>query len=385
VAFDPFGPEVQADPYPAYRRLRDHAPVHHNAERGLWSLSRYDDIRQASRDWRTFSTAAGTDPDYVGKVLGLNGFLDVDPPRHDDLRKLVLDFFAPASIAALEPRIAREADRLIDGFAPRGEVDLAREFACILPLVVVSELVGVPGADLRDLTRLVFRCYEPSPFELTDGVQEASDALKGYFTDQLDECSRRPRPDILTRLAQARDQQAATLDELLDTCLLLFIAGYMTTAGLLGAAMHLLVLHPDVRAQLAADPTGWPLAVEEFLRFDPPVQLLARSTTADVTLHDTTIPAGARVLLLYGSANRDDRRFADPDRLDVRRSDNRHMAFGEGVHHCLGATLARLEGRIGLERLLARIPDYELAGPIARVSSPVSHEIVSLPVTFAPR
>jgi cytochrome P450 len=394
VEYDPFSPAVQADPYPVYRRLRDDAPVHHNAERGLWSLSRYDDVSRASRDWRTFSTADGTDPDYVGKVLGLNGFLDVDPPRHDELRKLVFDFFAPAAIASLEPEITRQADALIDALidalVEQEEADLARQFASIFPLGVVAHVVGVPSVDVGDLMRLVFRCYEPSPFALTDGVRDAHAALRAYFTDALDDRQRAPRGDVLTRLAGARSSgtggdDSAELDELLDTCLLLFIAGYVTTAGLLSTALHQLALHPTERAALRAQPVRLPVAIEEFLRFDAPVQLLARTATTGVTMHGTTIPAGGRVLLLYASANHDERQFPDPERLDLTRPANRHLSFGEGIHRCLGSTLARLEGRIGLGRLLERLPDYELAGPVARTTSPVSREIVSLPVVFTAR
>ncbi|HZQ27703.1 MAG TPA: cytochrome P450 [Acidimicrobiales bacterium] len=385
VEYDPFSPAVQADPYPVYRRLRDDAPVHHNAERDLWSLSRYDDVSRASRDWRTFSTAEGSDPDYVGKVLGLNGFLDLDPPRHDELRKLVFDVFAPAAIAALEPEVTRQADALIDALAERDEADLARQFAAIFPLGVVSHVLGVPHADGPDLMRLVFRCYEPSPFELTDSVNEARLALRAYFSDALDDRRQGPRNDVLTRLAAARTSADADLEEVLDICLLLFTAGYVTTAGLLGTALHELALHPTDRSALRAQPGRWPQAVEEFLRFDAPVQLLARTVRTDVTLHGTTIPAGARVLLLYASANHDERQFPDPERLDLTRPDNRHLSFGEGIHRCLGSTLARLEGRVGLRRVVERLPDYELAGPVSRTMSAVSREIVSLPVAFERR
>jgi cytochrome P450 len=384
VRYDPYSPEVQADPYPFYRWLRDYAPVHSVAERDLWVLSRYDDVQWASREWRTFSTASGTDPDYVGKVVGINGFLDMDPPRHDELRKIVRDFFTPAAIAACEFDIIRRADALLESMSSRGEADLATEYAAALPRGVVAGLLGVPSGDLRALTLGVFRCYESSPFELTEAVRAAADEVHVYCADLLDERARAPRDDVVTALARARTDAAASLDEAVSTCLLIFTAGYVTTAGLIGGAAHLLAEHPDERAKLAVEPERLPVAVEEFLRIEPPIQALARNTTRDVELHDTVIPAGARVLFLYGSANHDERRFPDPERLDLGRADNRHLAFGEGVHRCLGSSLARLEGRVAIERLLARMPEYVVTGPVQRVSSPVSREIVSLPVAFAP-
>jgi cytochrome P450 len=386
VVYDPFSNLGTDDPYPLYARLRDEAPAYHNPDRGFWALSRFDDVQTAARDWGTFSSAPCVDPDYVGVRLRINSFLDMDPPTHDVLRRIVRAHFTPKEIKEFEAVTVGIADELIDSLLDTEEVDLASDLAWVLPLKATMALLGVPPADfryLRDTFDLLWHenrlWIEPAP-DAPSRVAAAS--LREYFASTLIERASRPGgDDVLSTVAEAHAADLATLDELAEVCIVLYIAGYETTANLLSSALLVLAENPEQRAWLAANPDGLPDAVEEFLRFDAPVQVLARDTTKPVELHGERLRAGSRVLLLYGAANRDPRRFPDPDRLDVTRPVVRHLAFGSGIHHCLGAPLARLEARVALSSLLAKMPDYAISGPVVRNTNMVSTRgITSLPV-----
>ncbi len=388
LSFDPFADLGLADPYPTYRRLRDEAPLYHNAEREFWALTRYEDVQAASRDWETFSSGDGVDPDHVGVRLGLNSFLDMDPPQHDVLRKVVREHFNPKMVSELEDLVTRAADVLLDGLMLAGSGDLAAEFAWVLPLIVTARLLGLPPEDDRRLHDTFDSLWVDNT--LTTAPPPDSPArvsareLHEYFASKI--ASRRtsgPGHDVLSTVADAHAAGVATLDKLAEVCILVYIAGYETTANLIANSLLHLATHPDQRERLAAEPEGLPVAIEELLRFDAPVQMLARSTVASVALHGQELPAGSRVLLVYGAANRDERRFPDPDRLDLARPVVRHLAFGEGIHHCLGAPLARLEGRVALRQILARIPDYELSGTVAWNTHQVATRgVASLPARF---
>jgi cytochrome P450 len=388
LVYDPFSNLGTDDPYPLYARLRDEAPAYHNADRGFWALSRFDDVQTAARDWETFSSAPCVDPDYVGVRLRLNSFLDMDPPLHDLLRRIVRTHFTPKAIAEFEAMTVGIADELIDAFLGAGEIDLARDLAWALPLKATMALLGLSAPDyefLRDT-------FEQLWHENRLWIEPASDApsrvaaasLHEYFASTLVERAKRPvgeGEDVLATVAEAYAADVATLEQLTEVCIVLYIAGYETTANLLSSALLVLAESPGERAWLAANPAGLSDAVEEFLRFDAPVQVLARDTTKPVEFHGERLPAGARVLLLYGAANRDPRRFPDPDRLDLTRPVLRHLAFGSGIHHCLGAPLARLEARVALGRLLVKMPDYAISGPVIRNTNMVSTRgITSLPV-----
>jgi cytochrome P450 len=386
LVYDPFSNLGMADPYPLYARLRDEAPAYHNPDRGFWALSRFDDVQTAARDWETFSSAPCVDPDYVGVRLRINSFLDMDPPIHDVLRRIVKAHFTPKAIKEFEAVTVGIADELIDCLVEAGKVDLASDLAWVLPLKATMALLGVPAADFAFLRDTFDRLWhenrlwiEPAP-DAPSRVAAAS--LREYFAATLVERATRPGgEDVLSTVAEAYAADLATLDQLAEVCIVLYIAGYETTANLLSSALLVLAENPVQRAWLAANPDGLPDAVEEFLRFDAPVQVLARDTTKPVELHGQRLPAGARVLLLYGAANRDPRRFPDPDRLDVTRPVVRHLAFGSGIHHCLGAPLARLEARIAIGRLLARMPEYAISGAVIRNTNMVSTRgITSLPV-----
>ena len=388
VRYDPFVDTPSADPYPLYRVLRDELPAYHNFDRGFWALSRFADVQAAARDWATFSNAAGVDLDDVGRLIGAGNFLDSDPPLHDRLRDLVRGDFGPRAIQALEPAVRAEVRRLIDRLRERARVDLAEEFAWPLPVAVVTELLGLPAAHLQMLQTWLgafsFRdgAREPGAVELPAAALEAGANLRAYIAELAAERRRRPRSDLLSRVVAAEKGAAASPEQTVGICLLLLLAGTDTTASLVANALLILGERPETRQALARAPAQIPVALEEALRYESPIQADARVTTRAVERHGRRIPAGARVLLLFGAANRDERRFEDPDRFDPSRPRQRHLAFGEGIHFCLGAPLARLEARVALEELLREIPEYEVTGPGRRLSSHTTRGLVNLPVSL---
>jgi hypothetical protein len=390
LVYDPFAELGVEDPYPLYERLREEAPAYHNRARDFWALSRFEDVQAAARDWETFSSAPCVDPDYVGVRLRLNSFLDLDPPMHDLLRRIVKAHFTPNAIKEMEVTTGAVADELVGAFLAAGEADLARDFAWGLPLRVTMALLGLPREDfpfLRDTFEELWRdnrlWIEPAPDAPS---RVAAGRIHEYFAAAVLERERRPAGDVLTTIAEAHAGGELALDVLAELAIVLYIAGYETTANLLSSSLVHLAEHPGERAWLIANPDRLADAVEELLRFDAPVQVLARNTTRPVELHGETLPAGARVLLLWGAANRDPRRYDDPDRLDLGRPVLRHLSFGNGIHHCLGAPLARQEARVALGALLAHAPDYVISGPVVRNTNMVSTRgIVSLPVSVQRR
>jgi hypothetical protein len=387
--FNPYDHALHADPYPTYRVLRDEHPAYRNDRLGFWVLSRYDDVLGALRAPSTFSSAGGITIDARGREFKPM-MITMDPPRHTRLRNLVAKAFTPGRVAELEPRIRTIAAELLDAFATRGTADLVDEFAWPLPATVISELLGVPAADRASFRAwsgdLVRGAHTPdmAPAELGGAAMRAAMELYRYFGGLLAERRAAPRDDLVSALiAAVVEGRALTEDELLGFCFLLLIAGHETTANLLGNALLALARHPDARAVLARDPSGLTTAVDEFLRYDAPVQGLARTVTQDVELHGRRLRAGEKVLLLFGAANRDERCFPEPDRLILGRRPNPHLAFGHGTHACLGALLAETEARVGLELLLARLPEYEVVERgVERLHSGPIRGLTRLPVAF---
>jgi cytochrome P450 len=356
VSYDPFSRETQLDPYPGYRWLLEHAPVYFNPDGGFYALSRHADVQAAFRDWRTFSSSAGVTLDALLEITGPS-FLTMDPPRHELLRELVRDPFRPKAIAELEARVAEHAANLLDELGD--EADLVAELASRLPVLVICDLMGFPTADepaLRQLSDLVLERV-PDETSTPRAARDAALEMRAYFAEHLARRRRDGGDDLVTRLALA---EGLTEDEQIGISFLLFEAGNSTTKSLLANALLLLAEHPAEREWLEANPAGTPGAIEEILRFESPVQNMGRVTTAPVELHGETIPAGARVLLVIGAANRDPRVFPDPDRFDLARAPRRTLAFGEGIHHCLGAPLARLEARVALRLFLERVASHEV-------------------------
>jgi cytochrome P450 len=366
--FDPFSHLIHEDPYPAYRVLRDERPVYHNERRGFWALSRYDDVQAAARDWRTYSNAAGVDLDGTGQQYAAGNFLDADPPRHDLLRGVLHSHFIPKQIGLLERDVREETALLLDRLEEIDQPDLVRDFAAPLPVAMICRLLGIPARDrgavgLWTRGEITRDCEDPS---LPEIATTAVASMRSYFEQLLRERRRAGAAevdDLIASMVAALDDGAlASEDEAVDMCLLIATAGTETSTALLGNSLLALDRHRDQRELLRSGAVAQAPAVEELLRYDSPIQMLARVTTREVELHDRTIPRGARVVLVYGAANRDPRRWADPDSLLLAREPQRNLAFGEGIHHCLGAPLARLEGRVGLEMFLERFPDYDVSG-----------------------
>jgi cytochrome P450 len=377
------------DPYPVYRRLRDEAPVHHDPRLDLWALSRFDDVQGAAKDWETFSTSIGGRGNDIDDTFELflpaGDLAGVDPPLHTRLRGALRLAFSPSALRMrFEPIVRRKVVELVDGFADTGHADFARDLARPLPGTTMFSWFGFPEPDHPDLLAWFGEMLERDPGEaaLPARALAGRDRMRAYMEAAAAERRRAPREDLMSFLVAANDAGQISADELLGSSMLLFVAGITTTSGLISNSLLHLARFPDQRDRLRDDPSVMPGAIEELLRYDAPIQALARTTTRDVDLHDAVIPVGARVALLWASANRDERRWADPDRLDITRPVQRHVSFGDGIHHCLGAPLARLEAAIVFEELFRRIPDYAVAGPILRIKTPTDRVLESLPVEF---
>lgn len=359
--YDPSTAEFQDDIWDIYRVLRDEHPVFHDPEKQQFVLSRFDDVWRVVHDHETFSSVVDEADNLLPQMIYM------DPPRHTALRALVSRGFTPRRVAEVESQARAAARTLIDGIAPRGECEFQHEFAAILPSVVIARMIGVPDEHVpkfREWTGSFLEITEPGDFA------EAAANIYGLFAELLAERRANPRDDMMTALIGAEvDGERLTDEELLGFCLLLVLAGNDTTSSLIGSGIVMLARDPEQRALLVDDPSLWPVAIEELNRIESPTQVLPRTATKDTELHGVTIPAGSRVMLVWGAANHDDREFPDPERLDVRRGATRHLAFGHGAHYCLGANLARLEARVAFEEWHARFPTYELTAEPTRAVS----------------
>ena len=368
--YDPTTAAFQTDMHAIYRELRDRHPVYVNAQ-GTYVLSRFQDVWNAVHDWEAFSS------DYVAEAAEqLPSMIYMDPPRHSALRALVSRAFTPKRVADLEPRIRAVACDLLD--SPSSPFDVAQSFAAPLPSIIMSDLLGVPEEH-----RESFRTWTEAFLEVTgpEDIAGRVENIYALFAVLLEERRRVPGNDLMSALLAAEvDGVRLTDDELVGFCFLLLIAGNDTTTTLIGNGAELLARHPDQRAELVADSRLIAAAVEEMVRIESPTQALPRTTMRDVELHDTLIPAGSRVMLLWGAANLDDREFPDADRFDIHRDTKRHLGFGHGIHFCIGASLARLEARVAFEELLHRMPRYELAAEPVRFVSNWARAWRALPV-----
>jgi len=388
LVYDPYAYEIHDDPYPTYARLRDEAPAYYNPRLDFWALSRFHDVWDAIQDWERYSSAEGVSLER-GSGTRPPMIIAMDPPRQQKLRRLVSKAFTPRRVAELEPTIRALTRKHLEPLLAHGACDFIQDFAAKLPMDAISTMMGVPESDQDQLREwadtLLHR--EEGKSEIPQAGLEASGRLARYFAEDLVRRRARPGDDLVSALLDTEvDGERLSDAEIIGFCFLLVIAGNETTTKMLGNAMTLLDRHPDQRAWLVANPAGIAGAVEEVVRYDNSTQMLARVLTRDVTLHDVTMPAGKKVLLLIGSANRDERAIERPDQFDVRRHESAHLAFGHGIHVCLGASLARLEGRVALEEVLPRMPDYaiDVAG-LVRVHSPNVRGFAHVPLRFAPR
>jgi cytochrome P450 len=389
VDYDPYAYEMHEDPYPTYSQLRNGCPVFHG-KRGFWALSRYADVQAALRNWETFTSSTGTFPraewGAMQEWFPPDGkFLDMDPPDHERYQALIREPFLPRNVQALEPRIREIAKSLIDNFETDG-ADFAREFARPLPVTIICEILGIP----HELSSLMDRLSLEVHFRSDDANPVSRDSLdagmkmRRVFEDLITARRAEPHDDLISMLVTTNlDGRQLTDNELLGILIFLFLAGNETTSLLIANLLHRFGEHPEERRRVSEDLSLLPKAIEEALRFDSPVTVLARTATQDVELLGQTIPQGDEVLLLYAAANRDESVFERAADFDLDRPRRRHLAFGDGIHTCLGAPLARLEARVALEEILRRIPTYTLAGPVERYHTTVLRGILTLPVAFS--
>jgi cytochrome P450 family 130 len=372
--YDPATARFQEEMHDIYRILRDDYPVFVTPE-GSYILSRFADVWDAVHDPAGFSSTCAEADQLMPQMIYM------DPPRHTALRSLVSRAFTPRRVAQLEDRIRQVATGLVDQFAARGSCEFVHEFAAPLPSIVMADLIGVPEEH-----RESFRTWTEAFLEVTGpgDISERAQNIYQLFGQLLQDRRRAPTDDLMSALIEARvDGASLSEDDLLGFCFLLLIAGNDTTTSLIGNGAELLARHPRQRDNLVSDPALIPAAVEEMVRIEAPTQALPRTATRDVTLHGVTVPAGSRVMLLWGSANLDEREFPDPDRFDIHRAAPRHLGFGHGIHFCLGAPLARLESRVAFEVLLARLPDYRLAAASQRYVSNWARAWRLLPLEFS--
>lgn len=385
-----------ADPFPTYRALREHAPVKRMADGSLF-LTRWADLDRIYRDTRTFSSdkheefrpkfGDGT-PLYEHHTTSL---VFNDPPLHTRVRRLIAGALMPRALAAMEPGLRTLVDRLLDRIAARGEADLIEDFAAAIPIEVIGNLLGVPVEErgpLRGWSLAILGALEPV---LTPEAAARGNAAVAEFLAYLRTLVARrraapgdPATDVLTRLIQGEeDGERLTEAELLHNCIFLLNAGHETTTNLIGNGLELLLRFPGERARLLADPALITTAVEEFLRYESSNQLGNRRAVQDTEVGGVPVPAGTLLTLCIGAANRDPVRFEDPERLDIARQPNRHLAFAGGPHMCAGMNLARLEGRIAIGAFLRRFPAYRLTGTPVRGGRARFRGFLSLPVRVA--
>ncbi len=387
VRFDPYDWAIHEDPYPTYRRLRDEAPVYHNEELGFWALSRYDDVLNGFKDAARLSNSRGVALEAsVQSAREVMSFLAMDPPRHDQIRGLVNRGFSPRRVKDLESHIRNLATHYIDTFIDKGECDFIAEFAGKLPMDVISEMVGVPPEDrdtLRTWADLVVHRKQGQPDVPAEGMAAAANLIR-YFSEHV--AIRRARPaDDLTDALLAADVEGDRLDdkEIIAFLFLMVIAGNETTTKLLANCLYWAGKFPDQRKKVLENTKLIQPWAEETLRFDPSSQLIARTATCDIELHGRTIPEGAKVALLIGAANRDERFWTNPDVLDVERDTQGSVSFGYGTHFCLGASLAKLEARVSLEELVKRLGTIEvLEDETERIHSSSVRGFAKLPIAF---
>jgi len=380
--YDPYLAEHQADAHAIYRRLREEAPVYHNPERGIWAISRFEDVWNATLDLETLSTEA---IEETQTLLPMLNFLD--PPRHDRLRSLVSRAFTFRRVNEMEGRVRSLARELLDDLEGRSECELVREFAEPLPGRIISEMIGVPPERRETFLFHTRRMLTTDPTKsITEMIEDPSKRIYEEFERVLAERRAAPGADLMSALIAAElDGEKLTDPEILGFCYQLIVAGNDTTTSLIGNAAVLFAQHPDQLRLLAREPARLPNAIEEALRYEPPAQALPRQTRKPFVLHGRTIPVDQRVLLVWAAANLDEREFEDPERFDVTRKVVRHLSFGHGVHFCLGASLARMEARIAFEELLARHPDYTLVREPGWVHSRWARAHGEIDVALGPR
>jgi cytochrome P450 len=374
VSYDPYDVEINADPYPIFRRLREEAPLYWNEEYGFYALSRHADVERLLKENESFISGRGGILELIKADLEMPSGVVIfeDPPTHTMHRKLMSRMFTPKKVAALERKIRLYCVDVLDRLVGRNEFDFIADFGAQLPMRVIGMLLGIPEADqeaVRDHTNDNLRTEAGKP--MAAGTNFANEAFAEYFDWRVDH----PSDDVMTELLNAEftdetgSDRRLSRDELLTYISVVAGAGNETTNRLIGWAGKVLAEHPDQRRELVADPGLVPNAIEELLRFEPPALQVARYVARDAEFQGQTVPAGSALLGLVGAANRDPDKFPEPERFDIHRDVKGMLTFGYGIHFCLGAALARIEGRIALEEVLARFPEWEVDLDDAQLAS----------------
>jgi cytochrome P450 len=372
-------PDFQERLYDIYRELRDESPLARSPA-GFWAVSRFADVFALASDPATWSSERTviSPPGLVPTIQSL------DPPRHDRLRALVSLAFTPKRVREMEPRVRAIARELLAPVLEAGGGDLLTAYARHIPSRVIGEMIGIPDERIPDFLHWTEAMVElPQGRTQSEAIKDPAASIYREFAVLLEERRRARRNDLMSALIDAKlDGQALTQEELLGFCFVLVVAGNDTTTNLIANGAVLLAEHPDQRRLLAEDPSLLPDAIEEMLRYESPAQALPRRLLRDTELHGRKLREGEQLFLLFGSANRDEREFEEPERFDARRRIKRHLAFGQGIHFCLGKSLARLEARVAFEELLARAPGYELAGPVPWLPSMWARARARVPVAL---
>lgn len=388
--YDPYRRDLQLDPYPVFRRLREEAPLYYNPEHDFYAVSRFDDVERALTDWKTFSSARGGILELIKANIEMPSgvFIFEDPPLHSVHRGVLAGIFTPRKMAALEPQIREFCGHVLDPLADAERLDFVADLGSKMPMKVIGMLLGIPEQDQESVRahqdeKLRREVGEPAEFK----EDQFADAT--FFADYIDWRAKHPSDDLMTQLIQAEfedetgTRRRLTRDELLIFVNVLATAGNETTNRTIGWSGKILADHPDQRRELAADPTLIPNAIEEILRYEPPALQACRYVTADVEFHGRTVPAGSVLMLIMASANRDHRVFPpDGDVFDIRRKIVRHLTFGQGNHFCLGAALARLEARIAIEEILKRFPEWDVDMDAAELDSSQVRGWATLPAVI---
>lgn len=365
MEFDPFDPHFYEDPYPYYREMRRNHPVYrcavkeHRMWPHFWMLSRASDVRAALADWETFSSAQGTLIDTDISLIPPNIF-NMDPPRHDELRAVLGRVLTAKKVADMEPSVRRHAQHLVDGFMSDGRVDIATEYAQLIPTLTMCELLDLPFDDREQFLQWNLDTLAGADFTSEAALKAYAD-MGVYWDELVAERRRKPGRDLISQIIHTEVKGEEISDaEIAGFCSLLHDASQNTTMNMISNSVIVLGRHPEQRRKLLEDPGRWNDAVEELLRYISPVQGLARVTTRDVEVAGVTIPRGDQVLLLYGSANHDENFCDRPEEFDLDRIVKAHNAFGHGIHHCLGHAVARLETRVSLQVLLESVGEWEV-------------------------
>ena len=366
------------NPFPWYHHMRESQPIQYQPQYRSWQVFRYDDVQRVLSDYSAFSSSfsGGQRQDPLSVSV-----ISMDPPRHRQLRNLVTQAFTPRAVAQLSGRITTIVNDLLDRVIETGHMDVVSDLAYPLPVIVIAEMLGIPQED-----RARFKVWSDAVVGASypDGGNPQAE-MSEYFLTMIEQRRHEAKDDLISALLNAQiDGQHLNQQELLGFCILLLVAGNETTTNLIGNAFLCFDEHPEVMEQLRAEPALLPGAIEEVLRYRSPVQFMYRRAAANITLGDQEIRAGQMVLAWIGSANRDERQFPNPDVFDIKRTPNRHLAFGHGIHFCIGAPLARLEARIALTIMLERLHNIQRVRsvPLEATGSAIVYGVQHLPITF---